>query len=113
MTYVFDIDGTICTKDDWCDGDYEESRPFPERIAKINKLYDEGHTIIFLTARGMGRSKNSRAYAEAAFFDLTKQQLIDWGAKFHQLFLGKPSGDIYIDDRGMKDSHFFEDDKQG
>tara|TARA_R110000824_G_scaffold76640_1_gene194066 strand:- start:7126 stop:7467 length:342 start_codon:yes stop_codon:yes gene_type:complete len=113
MTYVFDIDGTICTKDDWCDGDYEVSRPFPSRIAKINKLYDEGHTIIFLTARGMGRSKNSRAYAETAFYELTKQQLVDWGAKFHKLFLGKPAGDIYIDDRGMKDSDFFEDDKQG
>ncbi len=113
MTYVFDIDGTICTKDNHCDGDYEGSWPFTERIAKINKLYDEGHTIIFLTARGMGKSKNSRAYAEATYYDLTKQQLIDWGAKFHHLFLGKPAGDIYIDDRGSKDTDFFEDQIKG
>ncbi len=28
-------------------------RPYEDRIEKINKLYDEGHTIIYLTARGI------------------------------------------------------------
>ena len=57
MKYVVDIDGTICDKPE-CreDCDYDTSIPKPDRIAKINKLYDEGHQIIYLTARGMGRS---------------------------------------------------------
>ena len=73
MTYVFDIDGTICSK---TDGDYTQAQPFPERIQKVNDLYDEGHTIIFLTARGMGRSSNSVNFAYESFYDLTYSQLL-------------------------------------
>ena len=29
--------------------------PWWDRIATINKLYDEGHNITYFTARGMGR----------------------------------------------------------
>ena len=29
-----------------------------DRIKKINELYNNGHTIIFQTARGMGRSND-------------------------------------------------------
>ena len=104
MTYVFDIDGTICSK---TDGDYSKAQPFKDRIDVINKLYDEGHTIVFLTARGMGRFNNSRALAEINFLDLTVKQLNCWGVKYHEVFLGKPSGDVYIDDKGLKDEDFF------
>ena len=55
MTYVLDIDGTICTP---TPSKYEEAEPIQERIEKVNSLYDEGHTILFQTARGMGRSGN-------------------------------------------------------
>ena len=55
----------------------------------------------------MGRSDNSPAYAHSAFYDLTRMQLIEWGVKFDALFLGKPAGDIYIDDKGIKDEDFF------
>ena len=104
MTYVFDIDGTICTK---TDGDYENAIPIVERVEKVNTLYDSGHKIILITARGMGRSENSIDYAYNTFYDLTRQQLIDWGVKYHDLFLGKPSGDFYIDDKGINDEDFF------
>lgn len=106
MTYVFDIDGTICNSSG---GDYINSTPILERIKIVNSLYDSGHTIIFQTARGMGRSGNSTAYANAAFYEMTKKQLSEWGVKFHDLFLGKPAGDIYIDDKGMRDIDFFEE----
>ncbi len=104
MTYVFDIDGTICTK---TEGDYSEAFPIQERIDKVNQLYKEGHEIVFQTARGMGRSDNNIGYANRAFYDLTRQQLLDWGVQFHSLFLGKPAGDFYIDDKGIKDEDFF------
>ena len=95
MTYVFDIDGTICSL---TEGKYQDALPIQHRIDRINALYEEGHTIIFQTARGMGRSGNSYAYAHKAFYEMTRQQLLEWGVKFHSLFLGKPSGDFYIDD---------------
>ncbi len=107
MIYVFDIDGTICEKDEFSDSDYESSRPIAERVKIVNKLYDEGHTIIFQTARGMGRFKNDAEKAKEMFYELTANQLNEWGIKYHQLFLGKPAGSIYVDDKGMHDKAFF------
>ena len=107
MKYVIDIDGTICDKPK--NSDYESSYPKRDRIAKINKLYDEGHQIIYLTARGMGRYGDNVNLAKARFFELTQLQLNEWGCKYHQLILGKPSGDYYIDDKGMNDNDFFGD----
>ena len=104
ITYVFDIDGIICHNEN---SDYESSVPMQERIDKVNQLYDAGHTIIFHTARGMGRSKNSPAFAYASFFELTQDQLHAWGVKYHRLFMGKPAGNFYIDDKGINDNDFF------
>jgi hypothetical protein len=104
MTYVFDIDGTICSL---TNGEYEKAVPIKERIEKVNSLYEEGNQIIFYTARGMGRFKNNRSLAETKFWTFTNRQLNDWGVKFHALWLGKPAGDIYVDDKGSKDEEFF------
>ena len=106
ITYVFDIDETICHTEG---SDYDNSQPIIKRIEAVNKLYDEGHTVLFLTARGMGRNKNDQQASITEFYDFTFNQLKMWGVKFHQLFLGKPAGDIYIDDKGYKDTDFFDD----
>ena len=105
-TYVIDIDGTICTNGDCSSCKYEGSTPIKERIKKINQLYDEGHIIKYFTARGMGRY-NDDEKAKEKFYALTKMQLEIWGCKFHELILGKPSGDIYIDDKGINADDFF------
>ena len=47
IIYV-DVDGTICqNRDDLLDVDstttYEDVKPYHDRIAIINELYDEGH----------------------------------------------------------------------
>ena len=106
MTYVFDIDGTICTQ---CAPDYENASPYSERIKKINLLHQKGHKIILYTARGMGRYENNPFLAIQNFYELTSRQLKGWGVKYHNLFLGKPSGDFYIDDKGISDEQFFVD----
>jgi len=104
VTYVFDIDGTICTNSN---GKYEHAKPLQERIGIVNKLYDEGHIIVFQTARGMGRTNNNQSAAYAMLYELTREQLRSWNVKYHSLFLGKPSGDFYIDDKGIRDEDFF------
>lgn len=106
-TYIFDIDGTICDSTE--DGDYSTSTPKKERIEKINQLYQAGNIIIFQTARGMGRHHNNSMLANEDFYDLTLNQLVKWGVKHHQLFLGKPAGDVYVDDKGVNDYDFFKD----
>jgi len=106
MRYVVDIDGTICTPGKG-EGRYTEAVSIPDRIAKINKLYDQGHYIVYLTARGMGRFGNSRMLSHKTFYNFTYDQLRSWGCKFHELHLGKPSGDYYIDDKGVNANEFF------
>ncbi len=103
-TFIFDIDGTICHSKD---GNYNDAKPILNRIREINSLYEKGNTIIFNTARGMGRYKNTASQAHAAFYDLTVKQLESWGVKYHKLFMGKPSGDLYVDDKGINDEDFF------
>ena len=72
---------------------YENACPNHERIQAINKLYDEGHTIWYWTARGSGTGKDWR--------DLTIKQLYEWGAKYHELHMGKLPFDAFIDDKAF------------
>ena len=55
VIYV-DIDETICRREKSTDfgvvHDYKKAKPIKENIEKINKLNDEGHTIVYWTARG-------------------------------------------------------------
>ncbi len=95
-TYCFDIDGTIF---DTSGIDYENSRPIPHRIKLVNKLYEEGHRITIFTARGSATGMDWR--------QLTEKQLRESGVQYHELILGKPSADLYVDDRGASDKHFF------
>lgn len=104
MKYIVDIDGTICSN---TDGHYSKSIPIQDRISKINKLYDEGNIIVYLTARGMGRFEDNADLSRKTFYEFTANQLNEWGCKYHKLILGKPSGDIYIDDKGINSNDFF------
>jgi hypothetical protein len=74
----------------------------------INNLYDSGNTVIFQTARGMGSNQNNSKIAGEKWREITLLQLEKWGVRYHQLFLGKPAGDIYIDDKGQSDTTFFQ-----
>ena len=104
MKYVIDIDGTICTMEN---GNYTFAKPYTDRIQKINELHDAGHTIVLFTARGMNRNRGNHTKAYEQFYNFTLDQINRWGVKFHELILGKPSGDFYIDDKGMNDNDFF------
>jgi hypothetical protein len=97
MIYYVDIDGTICTN---TEGDYQFAEPFKIRIALLNRLYDEGHEIHYWTARGSASGKDWTA--------LTHQQLSDWGCKYTTLRLGKPSYDVWIDDKAFNADEFFD-----
>lgn len=95
-----DIDETIC----FYEGDrvYESAIPSQENIQKINKLYDEGWTITYWTARGSSEPTNKERMEE--YRTLTLKQLQEWGAKFHSLEVGdkKPLYDLVIDDKAKR-----------
>jgi len=102
--YFVDVDGTICTQ---TNGDYKEAQPLKERIEKLNKLYDEGYCIIYHTARGMNRFDGDIESCYTTYYDFTENQLREWGVKFHDLILGKPYYDHWIDDKAMNSEEFF------
>ena len=97
MKYVFDIDGTICKEE----GDVISRKPYIERINKINKLYDEGHEIVYMTARGL---KSGRG--ETYYRPITEEQLKSWGCKYHELSFKIHDADFFIDDKGISDTDF-------
>jgi len=88
LRLIIDLDGTICT----------EEKTFSRSLAKpikgasesINKLYSEGHTIILYS---------SRSWQE---YEMTTEWLKSFEIKYHQLILGKPIGDLWIDDRAIR-----------
>lgn len=94
-TYCFDLDLTLCVTEGT---DYPSSEPLPERIRRVNALYDEGHQIIIHTARG---SASGIDYSV-----LTRQQLATWGLRYHSLVLGKPAADYYVDDKAVNSEDF-------
>ena len=104
MIIYVDIDGTICNN---TYGDYDNAEPFRNRIEKNNKLYDEGNTIIYHTARGMGRTNNNVIKAYQIFYAYTSKQLDRWGVKYHELHFGKPYYDLFIDDKNINSDTFF------
>ena len=97
MVIYVDIDETICNTHE--SRDYSLSIPMNNRIEKINNLYDQGHTIVYWTARGSTSGLD--------WTDLTTSQLSQWGAKYHEVKLGKPHYDLFIDDKNVQADEFF------
>ena len=90
MIVYVDIDETICF--------YEGERQYPnavpnmENIAKINKLYNEGHEIVYWTARGGHSGLDWTAF--------TRIQLENWGCRYTRIEKQKkPSYDLFICDK--------------
>jgi hypothetical protein len=89
-TLCFDLDGVLCTN---TFGDYESAEPFDWAIARVNALARAGHRIVILTARGFVTGID--------WSDQTRAQLDRWGVHYDEIVLGKPSADVYIDDRAV------------
>lgn len=93
MLIFVDIDETIC----YTGGSSHEARdyslavPIYDNIEAVNKYYDEGHEIVYWTARGFQTGID--------WFEITNNQLIEWGAKYHRLVMDKPAYDLFIDDK--------------
>lgn len=91
MVVYVDIDGTICNI---TNGIYTDAKPKKKNIRKINKLYEKGNTIIYWTARG--------TVTQTDWLELTKNQLDRWGCKYHEVRVGKPHYDLWIDDKSKE-----------
>lgn len=95
-TLVFDFDGVICANNG---GSYHDAPAFTYSIAQINAAYDYGYEVVIATAR-YGMRHPGEQY-QFGFEEATKW-LKDNGVKYHKLFMGKPAGMIYVDDKGCR-----------
>lgn len=102
-TYCFDLDNTICITEN---KNYDNCYPDLTMVEKVNFLYDKGHKILIFTARGMGRFKGDIEKVYNEYFNFTEKQLKKWNVKYHKLILGKPSYEIFIDDKNLSISEF-------
>ena len=94
----FDLDNVIClTKKNF----YKKSKPNNLAIKKINSLYEQGYEIKIFTSRYMGRCKENVNCAKKRGYKFTKKQLAKWNLKYSKLIFGKPSYDLYIDDKSI------------
>ena len=94
----FDIDNVICiTKGK----NYKNAKPNIPGINKINELFDNGYMIKLFTARYMGRNSENIARAKKQGLKMTETQLKKWKIKYHKLIFGKPSFDLFVDDKSI------------
>lgn len=87
MQIIVDLDGTLCTEEKQFSRSL--AKPIKKAIEAVNNLYSKGHIIVIYSAR------NWVEY-EMTIFWLKKNRV-----KFHQLIMGKPQGDLWIDDRSV------------
>jgi len=90
MKIFVDIDETICYYDKV--REYDLAKPYKTNINKINNLFDKGNEITYWTARG--------SVTGIDWYKVTKNQLKQWGCKYHYLSVGeKPAYDLLICDK--------------
>jgi len=90
MNVYVDIDETICFYEE--EREYPKAKPNLANIEKINILYNRGNKITYWTARG--------SMTGIDWYEVTKNQLNEWGCKYHSLSVGKkPAYDLLICDK--------------
>tara|TARA_B100001250_G_C19489698_1_gene652503 strand:+ start:379 stop:744 length:366 start_codon:yes stop_codon:yes gene_type:complete len=94
----FDIDNTICATEG---NKYHEAKPIKIAIKKINELYKKGYYIKLFTSRFMGRNKENIKKAKKNGYEITLKQMKKWKVKYHKLIIGKPSYDLFVDDKSI------------
>lgn len=83
--FAIDIDGVVADGKFW----KGESIARQNELDAVNRLYWQGHIIIYHTGR------------HPQYYALTYAWLVKNGAYFHALEMGKLTADFYIDDRNM------------
>jgi hypothetical protein len=108
--YAFDLDETLCYRDKDVEhlgvDKYKHCVPIQEMINRVNKLYDDGNTILIFTARGMSQFKGDIHKVYSNLYGVTIDCLKSWGIKYHTLIMGKPHYDYLIDDKAISIEDF-------
>lgn len=88
MHIIIDLDGVIAKERE--DRDYAWCIPLPGAVKGMLALKELGHTITIFSSRF------------PVDYELTAHWLYVHNIPYDSLILGKPRGDLYIDDRGLR-----------
>lgn len=102
---VVDLDGTLCEQTAGGPA-YAAAKPIKEVIEKVNRMYDEGWHVTIHTARGMRTYNGHVGRVKWHLEPMTRAWLQVNGVRYHELIMGKPAGDKYVDDRGVRPDEF-------
>ena len=106
-TIVSDVDDTISVT---VNRDYANAIPIQPVIDKLNRLYDEGWHIIYSTARGQLSANFDLDKINKTRKPVLEKWLKENGVKYHELIMGKPFADYYLDDKAMLPEQFLSED---
>jgi histidinol phosphatase-like enzyme len=101
-----DLDDTLCFRPKEVEhlgaDKYKHCKPILGNIEYVNALYDNGHTIVIYTARGMFTYNFDVSKIYSNLYTPTLAHLDEWGVKFHQLIMGKYPYDYLLDDKAIE-----------
>lgn len=93
--FCFDIDKTLVHDLFKCPIAIKENVDF------CNKIYKNGGHIILFSSRGMVSTNKNIEYIEKEIRPKIEKILLDLKINYHELILGKPYADYYIDDKAV------------
>jgi capsule biosynthesis phosphatase len=108
MTFVFDIDGTICPLK-IKNQNYEDIIPYEHVIQKIRYYKEFGAKIIFFTSRNMNSYQGNIGMINANTAKILLAWLDKWNIPYDEIIYGKPwpgHFGFYVDDRSVRPDEF-------
>lgn len=108
MTFIFDIDGTICPikqKDER----YEDLTPYKEILDKLNEYHKNGARIVLFTSRNMNSYGGNIGLINKNTAKILLEWLDKWEIPYDEIVYGKPwpgHKGFYVDDRSVRPDEF-------
>ncbi len=108
LTFVFDVDGTICPIKKENER-YEDIVPYAEMVDRIREYKAGGAKIVLLTSRNMNTYGGNIGLINAHTAKTLLEWLDKWGIPYDEIIYGKPwpgHHGFYVDDRTVRPSEF-------
>lgn len=108
LTFVFDIDGTICPikkKDE----KYSDLIPYFEIVEKLRMYHENGARIVLYTSRNMNSYKGNIGLINVNTAPALLEWLKKWNIPYDEIVFGKvwPGHEgFYVDDRSVRPDEF-------
>lgn len=108
LTFVFDIDGTLCPikkKDE----KYEDLVPYKEMVDRIKEYKESGARIVLFTSRNMNSYNGNIGLINANTAKVLLEWLEKWEIPYDEIIYGKPwpgHRGYYVDDRTVRPDEF-------